>query len=147
MAETKFFTREENWLESYKSNFKLALDKAKIVNLFSLEVINFFEKWLEKQTSYIPREDIDNFLPNMELIFENKKFYDFIVKKLETISNNWNILEYSFNLISALNDSKIEFQKSEDERIKKENLEKAELESKNEDKKKLEEMEELLAKI
>lgn len=141
MVETQFFKRENSWLGDYKNNFKLALKKVKTVKLFSTDVLEFLEKWLEKQISYIPREDVDNFLLNMNLIFANKNFYDFTLKRLEKIKNNWNILEYSFNLISELEEAKKEFMRNEEERIRKENLNKAELESKNEDKKKLKEME------
>lgn len=144
MVQTQFFKRENYWLEEYKINFNLAIEKAKVINLFSLDVLVFLKKWLEKQISYIPREDVDNFLPCMELIFQNKNFYDFVLVNLEKVKNNWNILEYSFNLISALNDSKIDFEKSGNELIKKENLEKAELKSINEDKKKLEGIEQIL---
>lgn len=144
MAETQFFKRENSWLEDYKSNFKMALNKVKIVRLFSIDILEFLEKWIEIQTSYITREDVDNFLPNMNLIFENKNFYDFTLKRLENINSNWNILEYSFNLISELEEAKKDFEKNEEERIRKETLNIAELESKNEDKKKLKEIEEVM---
>lgn len=147
MVQTQFFTREKSWIKSYKSNFILALGKAKVVSLFSSEVINFLEKWLKKQTSYIPRDDIDNFLPNMKLIFKDKNFYDFVIKVLEKVKSNWNILEYSFSLISELDEARKSFGKKEEEKLKKENLEKAELESKNEDKKKLEEMEKMFGNL
>jgi len=89
MVETQFFKRENSWLGDYKNNFKLALKKVKTVKLFSTDVLEFLEKWLEKQISYIPREDVDNFLLNMNLIFANKNFYDFTLKRLEKIKNNW----------------------------------------------------------
>lgn len=147
MAETQFFKRENFWLQEYKNNFKLALIKAKTVKLFSYDVLEFLEKWLEKQTSYIPREDVDNFLPNMNLIFMNKKFYDFSFKRLEVIKNNWSILEYSFNLISELNEVKKDFEKVEERKNNEEKLKNDELKSKKEDDNKLIEMEEILKNI
>lgn len=146
MVETQFFTRKNSWLDDYKNNFKKALEKARIINFFSVEVLDFLMHWLEKQNSYIPRNDVDNFLPNMQLIFKDKNFYDFALKKLKNIKNNWNILEYSFNLISALDDSKIEFENSEKERIKKENLKNSESKARQKDHQDIKQIEELLKK-
>ncbi len=147
MAETQFFTRKDNNLKEYKSNFKKALQKVKTVKIFELEVISFFEKWINSQKSYIPREDVDNFLENMNFLFKNKDFYDFILLELKKIRNNWNILEYSFNLISILNDSKKDFEKYltkvQVEKKLKNNLEK----SKKEDEEKLKSLENLFDEI
>jgi len=88
MTKTQFFTRENTNLEEYKSNFKKALQMVKTVKLFSDDVISFFEKWINAQKNYIPREDIDNFLSHLNLIFKNKDFYDFIVSELKQVKNN-----------------------------------------------------------
>jgi len=58
MTQTQFFTRKSDNLEEYKSNFKKALQMVKTVKLFSDEVISFFEKWINAQKNYIPREFI-----------------------------------------------------------------------------------------
>jgi len=141
MTKTQFFTRENTNLEEYKSNFKKALQMVKTVKLFSDDVISFFEKWINAQKNYIPREDIDNFLSHLNLIFKNKDFYDFIVSELKQVKNNWKIQEYSFNLISKLDDSSKLFKKSEKKRINLEKLEKAKLNSRKEDE---EEMDKIL---
>ena len=144
MTQTQFFTRKSDNLEEYKSNFKKALQMVKTVKLFSDEVISFFEKWINAQKNYIPREDIDNFLSHLNLIFKNKDFYNFIVSELKQVKNNWKIQEYSFNLISKLDDSSKLFEQSEKKRINSEKLEKAKLNSKKEDE---EEMEKILWKL
>ena len=141
MTKTQFFTRENTNLEEYKSNFKKALQMVKTVKLFSDDVISFFEKWINAQKNYIPREDIDNFLRHLNLIFKNKDFYDFIVSELKQVKNNWKIQEYSFNLISKLDDSSKLFKESEKKRINLEKLEKAKLRSRKEDE---EEMDKIL---
>ena len=141
MAKTQFFTKENTNLEEYKSNFKKALQMVKTVKLFSDDVISFFEKWINAQKNYIPREDIDNFLSHLNLIFKNKDFYDFIVSELKQVKNNWKIQEYSFNLISKLDDSSKLFKESEKKRINLEKLEKAKLRSRKEDE---EEMDKIL---
>ena len=141
MTKTQFFTRENTNLEEYKSNFKKALQMVKTVKLFSDDVISFFEKWINAQKNYIPREDIDNFLSHLNLIFKNKDFYDFIVSELKQVKNNWKIQEYSFNLISKLDDSSKLFKESEKKRINLEKLEKAKLRSRKGDE---EEMDKIL---
>jgi len=138
MAQTQFFKREDSNLDEYKSNFKKALQMSETVKLFSSEVINFLKKWINPQKNYIPRDDIDNFLNHLNLIFKNKNFYDFIISELKQVKNNWKIQEYSFNLISKLDDSAKSFQKSERKRIHSENLEKANSKSKKEDEKEME---------
>lgn len=144
MTQTQFFTRKSDNLEEYKSNFKKALQMVKTVKLFSDEVISFFEKWINAQKNYIPREDIHNFLNHLNLIFKNKDFYNFIISELKQVKNNWKIQEYSFNLISKLDDSSKLFEQSEKKRINSEKLEKAKLNSKKEDE---EEMEKILWKL
>lgn len=138
MTKTQFFTRESNNIEKYKSNFKKALQMCETVKLFSSEVIDFLNKWINAQKNYIPREDVDNFLIHLNLIFKNKEFYNFIVSELKTIKNNWKIQEYSFNLISKLDDSSKLFEKSEKNRILSEELEKSKLNSKKEDENEME---------
>ncbi|MDQ7009610.1 MAG: hypothetical protein Q9M94_04950 [Candidatus Gracilibacteria bacterium] len=133
MAKTQFFIRKSENLEEYKSTFKKALQMSKTVKLFSSEVVIFLDKWINVQKNYIPREDIDNFLTHLNLIFKNKDFYNFIVSEFKTVKNNGKIQEYSFNLISKLDDSSKDFNKSEKKRIISEKLEKAKLNSKKED--------------
>ena len=144
MTKTQFFTRESDNIEEYKSNFKKALQMCETVKLFSSEVIGFLDKWINAQKNYIPREDVDNFLIHLNFIFKNKEFYNFIVSELKTIKNNWKIQEYSFNLISKLDDSSKLFKKSEKNRILSEELEKSKLNSKKKDD---EEMEKILQKL
>ena len=144
MAQTQFFKRQDTDLENYKSNFKKALQMVKTVKLFPDDVIYFLEKWINNQINYIPREDIDNFLSHLKLIYENKKFYNFVISELKNVNNNWKIQEYSFNLISKLDDSSSLFQKNEKKRINSENIKKAKLKSLEEDKK---EMEDILKKL
>ena len=144
MAQTKFFTRSSDNLEEYKSNFKKALQMSKTVKLFNDEVISFFANWIETQKDYIPREDIDNFLTHLNYIFKDKNFYNFIYSELKQVKDNWKIQEYSFNLISKLDDSAKTFEKSEKKRELKEILEKNKLESKREDE---EEMEKILGDL
>ncbi len=143
MAQTKFFTKKSDNLEDYKNNFKKALQKVKVVKLFNDEIINFLQNWIEPQKSYIPREDIDNFLENMNFLFENKDFYDFILKELKNVKNNGNLLEYSFNLISKLDDSKKDFEKILDKKIREEKLKKDLKEAKNQDLEKIKKLENL----
>jgi len=104
MTQTKFFDRETDNLEEYKSNFKKALTRIKVVKLFSDDVIDFLQNWVDSQTSYIPRKDVENLWKHMELIYKDKDFYDYVLKWLDNIKNNWNILEYSFNLISEFDE-------------------------------------------
>jgi hypothetical protein len=144
MPQTQFFTRQDFGIDIYKSDFKKALDKVKIVNLFSAEVIDFLSTWIDAQTSYIPRTDIDNFLANMDLIYADKDFYDFVVNRQQSITSNGKINEYSFNLISNLDDSKVLYEKSQSEKNKKEELKNDEQIMKNEDRKRLDEIEKML---
>ena len=133
MAQTKFFTRSSlNFLE-YKSNFKKALQMSKTVKLFDNKVISFLETWIDAQVNYIPREDIDNFLTHLNHIFKDKHFYNYIVWRLDLIKNNWKIQEYSFNLISKLDDAAKVFKKWEKRKKLQETLEKNKVESKKED--------------
>jgi hypothetical protein len=88
MAQTKFFTRSSNNLEQYKLNFKKALQMSKTVKLFNNDVISFFDKWIDAQQNYIPREDIDNFLNHLNHIFKDKNFYNFIISELKQVKNN-----------------------------------------------------------
>ena len=99
MAQTKFFTRKSDNLENYKNNFLKALQKVKIVKIFDIEVIDYLEKWINSQKKYIPREDVDNFLENMNFLFKNEDFYTLFLYEKKKL-NKKNILEYSFNLIS-----------------------------------------------
>ncbi len=147
MAQTQFFKRKSDNLEEYKSNFKKALEKVKIVKIFDLEVTIFFEKWIDSQKSYIPREDIDNFLPNMIFLFKKKEFYEFILQEFKQVKNKWNIMEYSFNLISKLDDSKKDFEKYLIKKQKEENLRNNLAKSKKEDEEKLKNLENLFDDI
>jgi len=104
MSQTQFFTKSSDNLEEYKSNFKKALQKIKIVKLFSDEVINFLQNWIDSQTSYIPREDVETLWKYMGMVYKDKNFYDYLKENLENVKNNWNILEYSFNLISEIDE-------------------------------------------
>ena len=134
MTKTQFFKREYTNLEEYKANFKKALEMTQTVKLFPEEVIDFFWKWIKNQTNYIPREDVDNFLPHLKLIFKNKHFYNFIQSELKIVKNNWKIQEYSFNLISKLDDSTKFFDESEKRRLNYETLQESKLNSRKEDK-------------
>jgi len=133
MAQTKFFTRSSSNLEEYKSNFKKALQMSKTVKLFDKKVISFLQTWIDAQVNYIPREDIDHFLTHLNHIFKDKHFYNYIVWRLSLIKDNWKIQEYSFNLISKLDDAAKVFEKSEKRRKLQETLEKNKLKSKRED--------------
>lgn len=144
MVQTKFFTRRYDNLKEYKNNFKMALAKVKVIKLFNLEVIDFLNKWIGSQKNYIPREDVDNFLENMNFIYKNKDFYDFVVKNCKSIKNKGKIQEYSFNLISCLDDSKKDFEKYLKQEEKKKTLENDLAKSKQEDKDKIEDLEILI---
>ena len=130
MAQTKFFTRKSDSLEEYKNNFKKAISKIEIARLFDKQVINFLKNWIESQKSYIPREDVDNLWKNINLVFKSKDFYEYLLPRLKNIKNNSNILEYSFNLISELDESAKKFEDYKKKKDFKENLEKQKLESK-----------------
>jgi len=133
MVQTQFFARSDENLEDYKNNFKKAMQKIKIAKLFDREVIKFLEKWIDNQKSYIPREDVDNLGKNIDLVFKNKDFYEYIRDWLKNIQNKGNILEYSFNLISQFD----ELTKSYNKYIKKKefenNLQKEKLNTKKKD--------------
>jgi len=138
MVQTKFFTRSSDNLSEYKLNFKKALRMSRTVELFNNEVTYFFSNWIEAQKSYIPREDIDNFLIHLDHIFKNKFFYNFVISELNQVKDNWKIQEYAFNLISKLDDSAKSFEESEKKRKLQETLKKNKLISKREDKKEME---------
>ena len=137
MTQTQFFTREDTNIEQYKNDFIKALLKVKTVKLFPDEVIIFLETWISAQKSYIPRSDIDNFWMHLNRIFTDELFYNFIVEKLKTVQNNWKIQEYSFNLISCLDDSSSQFEASEKKRKISQNLEINKEQSKQEDEKEM----------
>lgn len=144
MVKTQFFERDFSNLEEYKNNFKEALQMIKTVKLFNDEVINFLSNWINNQKSYIPREDVDNLKKNMKFIFRDKKFYDYCLEKLNLVKNSWNILEYSFNLISKLDDLSKNYNKIKNKIIFEEKLKESKKKSKKEDE---EEMEKLLKKL
>lgn len=144
MVQTQFFKREEKNLELYKSNFTSALEKVRVVKLFSDEVVDFLDGWIDVQKNYIPREDVDNFLPCMEKIFENKDFYDFVVIELGRVQNTGELIEYSFNLISWLHDASKAFATEMKRRKTREDLAKSKHESLQTDE---EEMKNILAKL
>ncbi len=133
MAQTQFFTRKSDNLEEYKSSFNKALQKIKTVKLFSEEVTNFLETWIDAQKNYIPRKDVDNLWKHLNILYKNKDFYDYLVWELQEVKNNWKIQEYSFNLISCLNESAKKFKAFEKKRKIKENLEKSKEKSKLDD--------------
>ena len=109
MAQTQFFTKSDENLENYKSNFKKALQKIKIAKLFDGEVIDFLEKWIDSQKSYISRDDVDNLGKNIDLVYKDKDFYEYITnwkypmdlynKICVKDEKTWNIKKYnlSFN--------------------------------------------------
>ena len=144
MVKTQFFERDFSNLEEYKNNFKEALQMIKTVKLFNDEVINFLSNWINNQKSYIPREDVDNLKKNMKFIFRDKKIYDYCLEKLNLVKNSWNILEYSFNLISKLDDLSKNYNKIKNKIIFEEKLKESKKKSKKEDE---EEMEKLLKKL
>ena len=140
-VQTKFFKKSSDNLGEYKNNFKKALQKIKIVKLFDNNVIEFLEKWIDSQKSYIPREDVDNLWKNMEMIYKDKDFYDYVVKGLNQVKNNWNILEYSFNLISKFDELAKKYSEYKKKKDFEEKLEKEKIEAR---KKEEEEMKKLL---
>jgi len=146
MAQTKFFTRKSDNLEDYKNNFLRALQKVKIVKLFESEVIEFLENWIKSQKSYIPREDVDNFLENMNFLFKHEDFYKLFLAEKKKLDKK-NILEYSFNLISKLDDLKKDFEKKLLEKEKQEKLKKDLEKQKKEDEEKLKNLENLFNEI
>ncbi len=140
MVKTQFFTKSGKNLENYKNNFKKALQKIKIARLFDNEVIEFLEKWIDNQKSYIPREDVDNLEKNIDLVYKSKDFYEYVVNWLKNIQNNWNILEYSFNLISQFDELAKKYSEYEKKKEFEENLEKQKFESKKKDKAEIEKL-------
>lgn len=141
MAQTQFFQRSDKNIDSYKKEFTKTLQKVRTVKLFSDEVISFFDKWIDVQVKYIPRDDIDNFWTHLDKIFKEKDFYDFMLEELKTVKNNWKIQEYSFNLISKLDDSAKDFIDFQKKKKAWEELEKNKNASKKEDE---EEMQKIL---
>ena len=137
MTKTQFFTREYSNLEDYKNNFKKALQMIKTVKLFEVEVIEFLNEWIENQKSYIPREDVDNLLWNMQLIFKDEDFYKYCLEKLNLVKNNWKVIEYSFNLISTLDELSKKYWEIKKKKIFEENLKKDRELSKKEDEKEM----------
>ena len=122
MVKTQFFERDFSNLEKYKNNLKEALQMIRTVRLFNNEVIDFLNNWINNQKSYIPREDVDNLNKNMKFIFKDKKFYDYCLEKLNLVKNSWNILEYSFNLISKSDDLSKDYNKIKNKIIFEEKL-------------------------
>ena len=128
MTKIKFFNKSDKNLESYRKNFKKALNRISIVKLFDKQIIIYLENWLDNQKSYIIREDVNNLWKNMDLIYIDKDFYDYVSNWLKFVKNNWNILEYSFNLISELDElakkySKYKKKNDFGKKLKKEKLE------------------------
>jgi len=140
MAQTQFFTKSDENLENYKSNFKKALQKIKIAKLFDSEVIKFLEKWIDSQKSYIPREDVDNLGKNIDLVYKDKDFYEYVWDLLKNIKNNGNILEYSFSLISEFDELAKKYNEYKKKKEFEENLEKQRLESKRKDREEIDKL-------
>jgi hypothetical protein len=141
MTQTKFFTRSSDNLEDYKNNFKKAISKIKIAHLFEPKVIEFLENWIDNQKSYIPREDVDNLLSNINKVYKDKEFYEYIKPILDNVENNGNILEYSFNLISEFYEQAKKYKEYKNKKFFKEKLEK---EKKLDEKKQEEEIKNIL---
>ncbi len=133
MVQTQFFKRSDLNINTYKDTFKSALKRCETVQLFPKEVITFLYGWIETQTSYIPREDIDNFWVHLDHIYSNKNFYTFIQQQLTQVQKGEKIIEYSFNLISQLHESAQKFESSEKKRTFNEQLEMDKKQSKKED--------------
>jgi len=140
MPQTQFFTKSDENLENYKINFKKALQKIKIVKLFNGEVIDFLEKWIDSQKSYIKREDVDNLWKNIDLVYKDKDFYEYVLDWLKNIQNNENILEYSFSLISEFDELAKKYNEYKKKKEFEENLEKQKLESKRKDREEIEKL-------
>jgi len=140
MAQTQFFTKSDENLENYKSNFKKALQKIKIAKLFDGEVIDFLEKWIDSQKSYISRDDVDNLGKNIDLVYKDKDFYEYVWGLLKNIKNNGNILEYSFSLISEFDELAKKYNEYKKKKEFEENLEKQKLESKQKDREEIDKL-------
>ena len=140
MAKTQFFTKSDKNLENYKNNFKKALQKIKIAKLFNSKVIEFLDKWIDSQKSYISREDVDNLEKNIDLVYKDKDFYEYILDWLKRIKNNGNILEYSFNLIFQFYELAKKYSEYKKKKEFDKNLEKQKLESKRKDKEEIEKL-------
>lgn len=133
MAHTQFFKRSSENVEEYKQDFKKTLSKIQIVRLFPESVISFLDQWIDVQTEYISREDVDNLWWYIKKIYTEKEFYDFIVQGLKEVQDNWKIQEYSFNLISKIHDAAWLFVASEKKRKAAEKLEESILQAQKED--------------
>ena len=140
MAQTQFFKRENSHLDTYKRDFKITLEKVKLIKLFPEEVVEFFEKWIKSIESYIPRDDVDNFWWHIEKIFKEEECYKYILEELKTIRNNWKIQEYSFNLLSQLDESMKKYSKYKAEKVREESLNKSKENSRKEDEEKMDDI-------
>ncbi len=137
MSQTQFFTKSSDNLQDYKTNFKKALTRIKTVKLFSDEVINFLESWIDSQTSYIPRSDVENLWKHLELVYKDKEFYDYLENNLKQVKKSSNILEYSFNLISEVDELAKKYSEYKKKKQFEGNLEKQKLQDKKESEKEL----------
>ena len=142
MAKVQLFWKTNSNLEEYKLNFKKALSL--LEKYFPSNVLEFLNTYIEKQTSYVEREDVENLYKNALLLEENEEFRKYFLWEKWKMKKNWNILEYSFNLISLLNDKVQEFEKSEKLRKKQEKLKKEQEIAKQKNQAELDKLESLL---
>ncbi len=140
MAQTQFFKRENSQLDQYKKDFRITLEKVKIIKLFPEDVIVFFEKWIDAIESYIARDDVDNFWLHLYKIIKEEECYEYIKDELEKVTDNWKIQEYSFNMLTQLDESIKMFSSYQVQKIVERNLEQQKNESKKQDEEKMREL-------
>lgn len=56
------------------------------------------------QTSYIQREDVDNFCDNVKKILSDQDLRAMIDYEIRNIKKDWNLLKYGFDIISKIED-------------------------------------------
>jgi len=146
MSKVQLFKRENSNLDDFKSLFVSSLKELKKLNIFDEELFDYFNVWVNKQTSYVPRKDISNLPENIKLLLNNKEFYNLYLSKKSTLKKD-NLLSYWFNLISLLDDLVFEYKQLEKEKIRQQKL-KQELEKESKQKKQeLETLEKLLDEL
>ncbi len=106
MAQVQLFKKESDGIESRKSQFLSWLELSQSIFLLSEDVYTFLQDWINQQTSFTPRQDVDNFSSNIQQIIEDEDLKQEIVEKTSKKDFSWmSILQKSFEYISVIDDT------------------------------------------
>jgi len=109
MASTQFFTKTTLNLDMYKYNFIKDIRLGYEYKIFNKDIYNFMVNYISKQTSYINRSDVQNLKENI-LNIVNSNTINILLNKINLIkeSKKTNLLQYSFEIISVIENYNLE---------------------------------------